>query len=317
MHLYAGVDGGGTKTLAVVVDAQGREVGRGQAAGSNCQTVGISEAARQVALALAAATAPAILPNLALAGLCIGLAGVDRPADRTAMFTALSGLNLAEPGKIWLGNDAELILGEVGLGLIAGTGSIALGRDHTGHLVRAGGWGHLIGDEGSGYDLGRRAVQAAVRASDGRGPPTALLAAILREWNLSEPTQLIGIVYSPTTKVADFARLTRLVSVAASADDLVAQKLLSHAAAELAKAVEAVAARLDFSPTPPNLALAGGLLLSEPRLRRPLLKRLRRTIGIGLVSKVREPALNAAYNALRLFGNASQIQAGKLADSPL
>lgn len=302
-RLYGGVDGGGTKTLAIVVDEQGREIGRGVAGGSNCQTVGPEEASRRIAGALRQAAGG----NLPLSGLCIGLAGVDRLEDRAGMLVELSKTQVVSQKQLWLGNDAELILlslpGGNGLGLIAGTGSIALGRAPGSKLVRAGGWGHTIGDEGSGYDLGRRAIQASAQMADGRGPHTLLLEAILKEWNLSEPSQMIGIVYNPSTKVADFARLARLVSVTADAGDAVAQRLLKGAALDLARAVEAVATRLDFGETAPGLALAGGLLLGELSLRRLLLRRLRRTVGIGAVRRVREPARNAARAALSMFSS--------------
>lgn len=301
MKLYAGVDGGGSKTLAIVVDESGREVGRGLAAGSNAQSVGLEAAGKHLHAALNEASGG----NLPLAGLCIGLAGVDRPEDREIILATISSLKLVAPEKVWLGNDAELILlslpDAVGLGLIAGTGSIALGRDRNGQSVRAGGWGYRIGDEGSGYDLGRRAVQAATQAADGRGPQTVLLPTILKEWNLTEPYQLIGTVYHPATTVATFARLTRMVANVASDGDVVAQRLLKRAAYELAIAVEAVAAKLDFGETPPGLALAGGFLLGEKAVRRPLLKRLHRILGITTVRKVREPARYAAQAALERF----------------
>jgi N-acetylglucosamine kinase-like BadF-type ATPase len=177
-----------------------------------------------------------------------------------------------------------------------------LGRDAGGTLVRAGGWGYLIGDEGSGFDLGRRAIQAVSQATDGRGPQTALLPAILKEWDLTEPFQLIGVVYDPATKPAMLAKLSRLVSTAAAEGDEVAQRLLKRAAYDLAKAVEAVANRLDFKGEAPGIALAGGFLLGEPALRRPLLRRLRKTAGIGAVRKVSEPGKYAARAARQMFG---------------
>jgi N-acetylglucosamine kinase-like BadF-type ATPase len=300
-QLFGGIDGGGTKTLAIVVDENGQEVGRGLMPGSNLQAVGAEEAARRITEALREASGD----NLPLAGLCVGLAGVDRPVDREEMTAALSQTGAVLPERLWLGNDAELILlslpGGQGLGLIAGTGSIALGRDKSGRLVRAGGWGYLIGDEGSGYDLGRKALQVAAKAADGRGPQTLLLPAILKEWKLDNPTQLITVVYDPATRVADFARLSRLVSECAAQGDEVAQQLVKRAVSELARTVEAVSRQLDFGETAPGIALAGGLLLGEPALRRPLLRRLRRTARIGFSRKVSEPAVNAARAALDMF----------------
>src|SRR5258707_496529 len=81
------------------------------------------------------------------------------------------------------------------LAVVAGTGSIALGRDARGATARSGGWGHLIGDEGSGYDIGRSCLQAVTRAADGRGPPTTLVDLLAHTWGLNSPTEIIGRVY--------------------------------------------------------------------------------------------------------------------------
>ena len=145
---FGGVDAGGSKTLAVVVDERGRELGRGLAGSANYHTIGVDLAAAHVREALEAA-AHAASGSLPLAGLWIGIAGVDRADDRDLWLPRLQPL----AATVRLSNDAELILsalaGGVGVGLIAGTGSIAFGRDASGRTARAGGWGYLMGDEGS------------------------------------------------------------------------------------------------------------------------------------------------------------------------
>src|SRR5690349_17546139 len=103
MKLYAGVDGGGSKTLTLVVDEQGNEVGRRLAAGSNAQGVGVPEAVRRIKMALQEAGGN----RLPLDGICIGLAGIDRPDDRPVMLAALNEAGLVTPEKLWLGNDGE------------------------------------------------------------------------------------------------------------------------------------------------------------------------------------------------------------------
>ncbi len=156
--------------------------------------------------------------------------------------------------RIWrldvrLTNDAQLLFGafadEVGIVLIAGTGSIALGQDRQGHTARAGGWGYLIGDEGSGYDLGRRAIRAAAKAADGRGLQTSLLPALLAHWELEHPMQIIDEVYRERDK-GTIAGCAGLVFDAADAWDPVASRLVQSGAAELASAAGAVEQALDF-----------------------------------------------------------------------
>ncbi len=300
---YAGVDGGGSKTAAVILDERGQEVGRAQAGASNYQAVGQDAALIQVRTALAealrqAGTDQADAPAVAV----IGLAGLDRPADRALWEQALA----AHPplaGRVRLSNDAELILYALpdgcGLGLIAGTGSIALGRDFGGRRARAGGWGHFMGDEGSGLWLARHALNAASRASDGRGPQTALVTLILQEWNLAQPAEMIGVVYGGGINNTALAKLARVVFRAADDRDEVALALLDRAADELALVVEACAARLTFE-RPPGLAVAGGLLLHYPPFREAVRSRLLDRIPLGPLVKVPDPALVAAQAALTL-----------------
>lgn len=297
--LFAGIDGGGSKTLAVVVDADGQERGRGTAGSSNYATVGVDRAISEIRASLVGA-ARAAGDEVPVAAAWIGLAGVDRPADQTALLPHLRQI----AGRVHLTNDADLVLtalpGAVGIAAIAGTGSIMLGRDTQGRTARVGGWGHVIGDEGSGYELGRLALRAASRAADGRGPATTLLDSIMQFWHLSESGDLISRVYHHEDNTG-IARLSSLVFAAAGTGDPVARKLISRSAAELALGVVTVGDQLDFSEGKLPLALAGGLLTGEPTLRAMLLRRVRRHWAIGPVEVVTEPASSAARAAIRLL----------------
>jgi N-acetylglucosamine kinase-like BadF-type ATPase len=295
---FLGIDGGGSKTLAVLVDAQGQERGRGLAGSSNYAAVGVEQAVANLHLAAQQAVQLAGC-RLPVKAIWLGLAGVDRPADHALLLPHVQPL--AE--TIRLTNDAELLLSAlddaVGVALVAGTGSIALGRDARGVIARAGGWGHILGDEGSGYDIGRLALQAAARAADGRGEATSLLERIMTAWNLERPDDIIGRVYGEDDKAA-IARLSSLVFLAAQAGDRVARKIVQHAADELALAVFTVCAALDFSGKPVALALGGGLLIHESAFRSQALRRLRRRLALGRVVLVEQPALSAARAAITL-----------------
>jgi glucosamine kinase len=295
---FLGVDGGATKTLAVIVDARGRECGRGAAGSGNQAAVGLERAVASIRGAVAEALrqsgsdAP---PRAAW----VGLAGVDRPGDRDRLLPHLGAL----AGTVRLTNDAELALtgldGAVGVAVIAGTGSIALGRDAAGTTARSGGWGHIIGDEGSGYAIGRLALTAAARASDGRGSQTTLLPAIMAEWNLSRPDAMIDRVY-PDGEKGLIARLSALVFAAARDGDEVARRIMRAAASELALAVVATGAMLDFPDGGLPVALAGGMLIHEGDFRAMVLRRIRRQRRVGQVALVAEPALSAAHAAVHL-----------------
>jgi N-acetylglucosamine kinase-like BadF-type ATPase len=296
LDFVAGIDGGGTRTVAVVVDRNGHERGRAIAGSSNYTVVGREQAAAQIRQAVEEATRRA--GELPLAAAWIGLSGVDRPGARELLLPLLEPIS----GEIRLTNDAELIFGalkgQVGVVVIAGTGSIALGRDESGATVRAGGWGHLIGDEGSGYDLGRQALQAAARAADGRGPETTLLDAILRQWHLDGPMAMIGHVYQASEK-AEIASLSSLVFAAAGGGDRVAREIMKQAASELALAANAAGDRLNFPNRKVPLALAGGLLTAEGAYREMVVRRVRRRRSLGQVTVVDDPALCAARSLVQ------------------
>jgi glucosamine kinase len=295
---FLGIDGGGSKTLAVIVDARGQERGRALAGSSNYQAAGIEPAIAQLYAAAEQATRAAG-GSLPVKAAWLGLAGVDRPSDQSVLLPRLQPL--AE--SIRLTNDAELLLsvldGAVGVALVAGTGSIALGRDAQGALARAGGWGHILGDEGSGYDIGRRALQAAMRAADGRGEATMLLECVMSYWGLARPDDMVGRVYNNDDK-AGIARLAPLVLRAARDGDGVARKIAQRAADELALAALTVCKALDFSGERVGLALGGGLLLHGAALRSQVLRRIRRRQLLGRVALVEEPALSGARAVIHL-----------------
>ena len=263
--LYLGIDGGGSKTLAVIVDGAGHERGRGVAGSSNHEVVGLEQAVNAIhhAAERAAQAAGIALP---VASAWLGLSGVDHPGDCERMAPRVSSL----ARDVRISNDAELALSalprQVGVALIAGTGSIALGRDAAGRTARVGGWGHVFGDEGSGYAIGRAGLQAAARAADGRGPETLLLERILAAWELDAPESLLARVYQPFDKTV-IAALAPLVLALATEGDEMAQRIEANAAHELSLAVTTVAHALDLPPGPLPLACAGGALVHHERLR--------------------------------------------------
>ena len=296
-HSFAvGVDGGGSKTLAVVVDEWGNERGRAVAGSSNHTGVGIEQAVRHIYSAVeeAARRAGCALP---LSSAWFGLAGVDRRDDYDLLLPHLAPL----ARDIRLTNDAELVLSglpdAVGIALIAGTGSIALGCDVRGTMARSGGWGHIIGDEGSGYDLGRRCLQAVARSTDGRGQATMLVEMLLQRWQLDDAGEMIGKVYNASDKAA-IASLSALVFAAARDGDEVACGIVDGAARELALAAMAVKHMLDFAGEQVALALGGGLLLHETDFRTKVIEAIRACLSVGEVVTVEEPALSGARASL-------------------
>ncbi|MBE3584439.1 MAG: hypothetical protein IMX01_10055 [Limnochordaceae bacterium] len=254
----AGLDAGGTSTKCWVASVDGRLLGRGEAGPGNFQVVGLEAATRAFDEALRQAlqrarerAAGANAEKLAAdpRWVCLGLAGADRPEDRRLLARGVAQLGWDAP-IVWE-NDASIALAagrSVGAQavLIAGTGSIAYGRAAAdGSPVRAGGWGYLLGDEGSGYDLGRRALVAVLKAWDGRGPATSLTQAILAQAGEGvEPPGLIPLVYRGAWDRPHIAALSHTVLAEADRGDAVAQEIVRQAARELIELVQAVARRI-------------------------------------------------------------------------
>ncbi|CAA9582401.1 MAG: hypothetical protein AVDCRST_MAG87-3525 [uncultured Thermomicrobiales bacterium] len=298
---FAGVDGGGTKTVVVIVDRLRRERARVRTGSSNAAVVGHEEAASTLrdALVRAAVEANATLP---LGGVWLGLAGSDRPEDHHRLRPAL--VNVA--GSIRFSNDAELVLGAlpdgVGVALVAGTGSIAIGVDRRGVRARTGGWGHIFSDEGSGYDVTRKMLRAFAREADGRGPATRLTGRLTEHFQLSEPHQIIARVYAPSMTKGGLASLCRIVAEEAEAGDEVAMGIITSTADDLADLGHVVAGRLGF-PGGFDLAVTGGLFIHMASFRCQVMRTLGQRWAISTQTIVRDPALTAARALASAGGN--------------
>jgi N-acetylmuramic acid 6-phosphate etherase len=305
--LYLGIDGGGTSTVALLATASPGTsrgsytvLGRGKSGPSNRQTVGTERALASLDEAVRAAFASANLSRVPVASACLGLAGADRLDDQAVIREWAERIRLAD--RVEITNDAAILLAAgtpagFGLVLIAGTGSIAFGRRSDGRHERAGGWGHLLGDEGSAYAIAMSAFQVVARAADRRGPATRLTERFLTHFGLRQPQELIAVVYRSGRRREDFAALAPLV-VELAENDAVAAQLVEIGANELALAGQAVTQRLGWSGPIP-VALSGGLLLGSEGYRQKVLEALRsHGVQAEPVQLVEEPAEGAIRLAL-------------------
>lgn len=303
--LVIGIDGGGTHCRARLANTRGEALGTGEAGTANPNAFGYAAAQKEILLAIQHAFDDAKIEKQIVDAVCFGIGGVDRAEER-ARFETWAEQNIARRAVAL--NDGEIVLAagsaeNWGVALIAGTGSIAWGksRDALPRIARAGGWGYLIGDEGSGFDLARNALRAATQAADGRGEPTCLIDAVLEHWSLENPSQLIQRVYRSGLKPADIAGLAPIVVRAAIAGDAVARRLIEQSADALATTIIAVARALDFHNGSIPLAMTGGLLLETEMLRARLLD-IADTRGYHFapVELVRKPVIGAVRIACRL-----------------
>src|SRR5215212_8197788 len=266
MDYILGVDGGGTKTLALLGDLDGNILARGLSGPSNYNAVGFHTACLALADAISMARKDY---SGEITSLCLGLAGAGRKEDSERFENW--AVNKFPKTAVTVTSDAEILLmagspSGPALALICGTGSIVYGQTVTGELIRAGGWGYLFGDEGSGYAIGIAALRAVIQAHDGRGPETLLSELVLKRYGLHQPPELVRAVYGSESPRPGVAALSNLVEQASGRADPVAIAILEDSSRELARAIAALYPKLGTSTVP--LIITGGTILHGRYLKK-------------------------------------------------
>jgi N-acetylglucosamine kinase-like BadF-type ATPase len=305
MDYVVGVDGGGTKTAGLLVDLGGQILARGTVGPTNYQIVGSEGIKEEIAKLVQRLFKTARVPQAELAGMALGLAGVGRPGEPEKVAAVVDRLRLSR--KVVVDHDAMIALvgalgDEPGLILIAGTGSIALGRNARAQRARAGGWGYLLGDEGSGFFVAREALVAVLKAHDGRGVGTSLTERILEKLRLQSVPEIIPRVYRQGMSHDEMATLAPLVFTAAREGDAVAGEILDRAGRELGLMAAAVIARLGMGPGVVKIALVGSLFRDRELLVEPMEAALGGQVAVEFVSPRLEPVGGAAILALKEAG---------------
>ncbi len=292
--LYLGIDGGQSSTVALIGDESGQVLGQGEA--GPCNHVGAAERRAKFLAAVGdsvkAAAAQAGIPQEAVfEAVCAGFSGGT--ADKSPLLP-----ELVRAEHYLVTHDAHIALvgataGEPGMIVIAGTGSIAFGRNAKSVTARAGGWGYVFGDEGSAFDIMRQALRALLRHEEGWGPPTMLMEGLLAATGASCADELLHLWYTDRFPRERVAELAPLVDEAARAGDRVAGEILAAAAQSLVTLAAAVRAQLFEAEEPVNLHYAGGVFESLPlRARFSILAEMDGR------TRVTEPRHSPAYGAL-------------------
>jgi len=296
-RILIGADVGGSKTAVGVSDGE-KVLARADGAGAAIRP--------GRALASAAVIAEVVRRGLAGAGrlscdvLYVGAAGAGREPEREELRKALRGENLAT--TVMVSTDIEIALAAVfddgpGIVVSAGTGSVAVGRDRTGKQHRIGGYGWQMGDEGSGYAIGRAALGAVSRAADGRSPRTALSERVLAASRSDGFDALIR--WAAGASPAEVAALAPHVLDVAAHGDPLAQGICDYAARELTQLAVCLLPVMDLQ-LPVGVALTGGLLSADGPLRRSVLARLGEDTNLAPI----ETRVDAVEGAIRLAGKA-------------
>ena len=305
MQLALGFDGGGTKTHCVLIDTQGRILAESRSGPSNPMRVGFGGAMASVCDGARRALQTAGVSVDDLAAICAGNAGTGQPEDAERMKSLLS--QEFPDAIVRICTDLELTLEAAGNGpvvvLLAGTGSAAVGRDRAGQVVRIGGHGPLVSDEGSAYDVGRRAVMAGMRAFEKTQQDSPLGDRILGELGFASWQELQARAVSAPDDV--FPRVFPIVTAAADTGDVTARQILQIAATELGSLVHDLVDRLQFADQKFLLVKSGGMLCRSAYFDQLIDQRLR------------EAAPNAQFGALAISpGEAAARIALRLLSTP-
>ena len=295
-----GLDAGGTKTVCLLAAEDGSILSEARSGGANLQAVGELEVEKVLHQVMEAAIGER---ELVPGAICLGIAGVDRPGDLAVVHAVMK--RIGYKARVLVVNDALVALeagapGQPGVVVISGTGSISYGRNARGEAARSGGWGYVLGDEGSGYWIGRAALRAVLREADRRGPATMLTGLLLEHFGVPRAQSLIHEVYHTNLRPAAIGSLAKCVQSAFTAGDAVAIGILRGAANELEASALAVARRLELTGEPFTFILAGGIFRAVPWLQQELERRLPVSAPRSRVRMLdREPAAGAVGLALQ------------------
>ncbi len=302
-----GVDGGGTKTHAVITDVNNQILGEGTSGPSNPLRVGVTKAAAAVLEAVERACEAAEVRRSDLIAAEIGLAGARRVELRERMHEALSNLEIDD---IEVVGDSDIALfgatdGEPGVVVIAGTGSICCGINAARKEVCAGGWGPMIGDEGGGSWIARAALRAIAKASDGRGPKTSLTRDACAYFHVTTAEDLSTAIYAPSITNERLAGFGRYVVEAAKANDAVGLAIITDAGRELGIAAAAVIRNLKLDRHRFQVAFVGRIFSAAGELvLGPMREEITRLAPKAYLAPPRySPALAAARLARQHVNN--------------
>lgn len=292
-----GIDGGGTKTVGLLTTGTGHLLARVQAGPSNYHVVGEAETERVLAGVVAELYEKAGTSPRREVRFCLGMAGLGRPADRKVVGQICDAIGIPEHRR--LTHDAHIALvggteKQTGVIVIAGTGAIAYGINPDGRDARASGWGYLLGDEGSGYDIAINGLRAVARAADGRGAPTELTQRLLSKLKLDEPPELIRWVHAASRDT--IAGLAAIVFDAFRTEDAVATGIIDTAIDELVAAAVSVTEQLKLRD-PFDVVLSGGIFSHQVQFADKFRHRFEQ---IHPAASVQLPKQEPAYGAVLL-----------------
>lgn len=295
--LYLGVDGGGTKTHIALMTAKGEIKCEAFSGPANPLRVGVETAVANIVKAVNDACDDGGVSRLDINAATLGLAGVrridqrQRVRDRFIKSTGIRNTTVITDAEIALYSTTR---GKPGLVVIAGTGSICLGKNEQGEMAISGGWGPLAGDEGGGVGIAQAALHSVAKASDGRGIATSLSEQASEYFRASGPENLIVAIYSPQVDNSRIAGFARYVVEAAQEGDAVAVNIMQEAGTELGLAACAVIEKLGLAKTKVSIGCVGSVFRAGELLTKPMIDTVRTVAPKAFLT---EPEISPAHAA--------------------
>lgn len=315
--LFLGIDGGGTKTQVLIGRSNGHDLevlGAGQGGPSNPRAVGFEAAFASIATAVVDAWNSCGLPKRPVDCAAVCLAGAGREDEKTKVRSWMIEQGIAL--RVNMISEAEAVLAgascrevelpsaatsdlsnrvEAEVALICGTGSLAWGRraDQLTRVARSGGWGYLLGDEGSGYWIGQQLLQLACRVADGRSSDEIVLQAVLKLLKLDSASEIVAWCYRDIASRNRIANLAKLAFELRAIDAV--SSIIDRAATELAVMIAAVVDQLEVHNF--SLAVAGSVVVTQTEFQQQILAKLR---DRGLLAKQFSVVSDPVRGSLRL-----------------
>ncbi|QSJ17798.1 N-acetylglucosamine kinase [Nostoc sp. UHCC 0702] len=320
MNYVLGIDGGGSKTVCILMDDQHQVLGRGIAGSSNYQSIGIEATLQSIqsAIHIAVDNAQNLTKPVNINAICLGLAGIGRTEDIAVVKLLFNQLQSSKSLPInWMLAESNIVISHdalialvggighpVGIVVAAGTGSIVFGRNHQGETKRVGGWGYILGDEGSAYKIAIAGMQAALKSYDAREISTTLIESFKQHLSLASIEDLIEVIYRQNLGVKEIAGLAPIVDLAAADGDEVANKIIDDAVKELVKATSTVIDAIFSSDSVVEVVTTGSVWQGRSKIHeRFAVSLVKKFPRIKVILPKYEPAYGAGLLALqRLTG---------------
>jgi len=297
MEYVIGIDGGGTKSAISIADLQGNIIFTEYGGPTNIRAQEEYQVYNALKSLICSTVERAGLSIEGCKAICIGSAGAGRQEEQQVIRDYVRSLGLK--GNIVITNDAEIVIagatgGREGIAVIAGTGSIAYGIGKNGERVRVGGWGHIVGDEGSAYYIGLEAIKAALRCYDGREPYTQLLPMLMKELGIKAPEEFVGFVYRKDVGKGEIAALAKVVDQAHKRGDSKAMEILVDAAHQLFLLARAAIRGIKAEQDDITVVVSGSVLINNLLIYENFVKLLIREYPKVKVEKARSDASRGA-----------------------